>query len=297
MSRPSLPTSVSATILMALALVVLGGCNELSARRAVQEGNAEYSEQNYDKAAAHFEKAIAKAPHLEIAHHNLGITYSRMFKPGVDTPENKALADKATAQLSWWLSKHPDDTKIRKLITGIWIDADEYEAALVFWKKEHDRDPASRDVLQTVAGIYLKSGDWRSAIEWYRKDVDAAKDMPGKIAALSAIANVSVGKLFGGREKVFGAERCEIAEIGLQAAEEGIKLDPKAIALWGTSQGLWANRSVANGQSWAYQIDLAESQVFAQQARVLREEAKKAQAAAGGDAPAAPAGTPPGSGT
>lgn len=296
MSRPSLPTSVSATILVALALV-LGGCNELTARRAVQEGNAEYGEQNYDKAAAHFEKAIAKAPNLEIAHHNLGITYSRMFKPGVDTPENKALADKATAQLSWWLAKHPDDTKIRKLITGIWIDADEYEQALAFWKKEHDRDPASRDVLQTVAGIYLKSGDWRSAIEWYRKDVEAAKDIPGKIAALSAIANVSFGKLFGGREKVFGVERCEIAEIGLNAAEEGIKLDAKAIALWGTSQGLWANRSVANAQSWAYQIDQAEAQVFAQQARVLREEAKKAQAAAGGDAPAAPAGTPPGSGT
>jgi tetratricopeptide (TPR) repeat protein len=295
MSRPSRPSSVSATIRyasLALALVALGGCNELSARRAVQEGNAEYGEQNYDKAAAHFEKAIAKAPDLEIAHHNLGITYSRMFKPGVDTPENKALADKAAVQLTWWLAKHPDDTKIRKLITGIWIDADEYEAALAFWKKEHDRDPASRDVLQTVAGIYLKSGDWRSAIDWYRKDVEAAKDIPGKVAALSAIANVSFGKLFGGREKVFGVERCEIAEIGLEAAEQGIKLDPKAIALWGTSQGLWANRSVANGQSWAYQIDQAEAQVFAQQARVLREEAKKAQAAAGGD-PAAPAGTPP----
>ncbi len=296
MSRPSLPTSVSATILVALALV-LGGCNELSARRAVQKGNAEYGEQNYDKAAAHFETAIAKAPQLEEAHHNLGITYSRMFKPGVDTAENKALAEKATAQLAWWLAKHPNDTKIRKLITGIWIDADQYEAALTFWKKEHERDPASRDVLQTVAGIYLKSGDWRSAIDWYRKDVEAAKDIPGKIAALSAIANVSFGKLFGGRDKVFGAERCEIAEIGLQAAEEGIKLDPKTIALWGTSQGLWANRSVSNAQSWAYQIDQAEAQVFAQQARVLREEAKKAQAAAGGAAPAAPAGTPPGSGT
>ena len=100
-----------------------------------------------------------------------------------------------------------------------------------------------------------------------------------------------------GRDKVFGVERAEIAEIGLAAAEEGIKLDDKVIALWGTSQGLWNQRAIANGQSWAYQIDLAESQVFSQRARVLREEAKKAQAAAGGAAPAAPAGTPPGSGT
>ena len=43
---------------------------------------------------------FAKAPDLEIAHHNLGITYSRMFKPGVDTPENKALGERIEAALA-----------------------------------------------------------------------------------------------------------------------------------------------------------------------------------------------------
>ncbi|MBK9030922.1 MAG: hypothetical protein IPL61_06210 [Myxococcales bacterium] len=292
MSRPAAPrgSSPSLSIIVAVAAcVALAGCNELSSRRSVQKGNGAYEDQNYDKAAAYFEDAIKQTPELEIAHHNLGITYSRMFKSGIDTPENKAIADKATTQLAWWLAKHPDDTKIRKLITGLWIDAGEYEKALEYWKKEHDRDPSSRDVLQTVAGIYLKSGDWRQGIDWYRKDVAAAKDTAGKIGALSAIVNVAFGKLFAGREKVFATERAEIAEIGLAAAEEGIAMDDKVIALWGTSQGLWNQRALANGQSWAYQIDLAESQVFSQRARVLREEAKKAQAASAPGTPGAPA--------
>lgn len=276
-------------VVLLVGVVTLAGCNELSARRAVQEGNAAYGEQEYAKAAVLFEKAIAKAPDLEFAHHNLGITYSRMFKPGVDTPENKAYADKCARELTWWLAKHPDDAKIRKLLTGVWIDADQYDKALEYWKKENQRDPSSREVVQTIAGIYLKSGDWRSAVDWYRKDVGMAKDLSSKVVALQAIANVSFGRLFGGHDKVFGLERAEVAEIGLQAAEEGIKLDDKNIALWGISQGLWVNRGIGNGQTWAFQIDVAESQVFAQQASVLREEAKKAQAATGASgAPAAP---------
>lgn len=293
MSRPQVQArtrTLSLSILVTVS-VFLAGCgkyDEMKARRAVNEGNAEYGEQNYDKAAKKFEEAIQIVPDLEIAHHNLGITYSRMFKAGVETPENKAIATKATDQLAWWLQKHPDDLKIRKLITTLWLDAGEYEKALAYWKNEHTRDPKARDVLQTIAGIYLKSQDWRSAIEWYRKDVEAAPDTNARVAALTSIVNVCFGKLFSGREKVFTTERAEIAEIGLQAAEEGIKLDPKVIGLWGTSQGLWDQRSLANGQSWAYQIDRTESQVYSQRARVLREEAKKANPPAAPGTPAAP---------
>ena len=120
-------------------------------------------------------------------------------------------------------------------------------------------------------------------------DVEAAPDGASKVAALNTIAsNVALGKLFAGRGKLFGAERAELAEIGLQAAEEGIKLDPKVISLWNTSQGLWDQRSLGNGQSWAYLIDRTESQVYSQRARVLREEAKKANPPAAPGIPAAP---------
>ena len=295
MSRPQVQARARSwlplSFLIAAVCLLNVGCgkfDEMKARRAVNEGNAEYGEQNYDKAAKKFEEAISIAPYLEIAHHNLGITYSRMFKAGIETPENKAIATKATDQLGWWLQKHPDDSKIRKLITQLWLEAGEYEKALAFWKNEHIRDPKSRDVLQIIAGIYLKSQDWRSAIEWYRKDVEAAPDTGARVAALNSIVNVCFNKLLSGRDKIFGAERAEIAEIGLQAAEDGIKLDGKVIGLWGSSQGLWDQRSLANGQSWAYQIDRTESQVYSQRARVLREEAKKANPTPAPGTPATP---------
>lgn len=279
--------AVITSLAMIFVAVGLGGCDELNARSSIQKGNEAYGEQDYLEAVGHFEEAIKLAPDLDVGYHNLGITYYRMFAPGVETPENKAVAEKATANLSKWLEKHPKDAKIRKLVTTVWIDSGDYPKALAYWTKEHEASPKARDVIQLIAGIHLKSGDWRTAIEWYRKDVDAAPDVPGKVSAYQSIANLAFNKLFSSREKVRGAERAEIAEIGLEAAGAALELDPKNLALTSISAGLWNNRATAHGPFWAATLDRTEAQVFEQRARVLREEAKKNQ-----PAPAAP-GTPP----
>jgi tetratricopeptide (TPR) repeat protein len=277
--------AVITSLMMIFIVVGLGGCDELNARSSIQKGNKAYEEQDFHKAVEHFETALKLKPEFDVAHHNLGIALYKQFAPGEETPANKAIADRAAEHLAKWLDKHPKDAKIRKLLTGLWIDSGSYQKALDYWIKEHNESPKARDVIQLIAGIYLKSGDWRTAIEWYRKDVDAADDNPGKVSAYQSIANLAFGKLFSGREKVRDAERAEIAEIGLEAAGAALELDPKNLALVSISAGLWNNRATAHGPFWAAQIDKTEAQVFEQRARVLREEAKKNQ-----PAPAAPAG-------
>jgi tetratricopeptide (TPR) repeat protein len=283
--------------ILLVAVAFLGGCDELSARQHVQKGNYQYGEQDYKKAVEHYEKAMKLAPDLDVVYHNAGIAYSRLFSEGLETPENKAIAAKATENLAKWLEKHPTDVKIRKLLTGLWINSGDYQKALDYWQKEHDANPKARDIIQLIAGIHLKSGDWRTAIVWYRKDGDAATDVPGKVSAYQSIANLAFSKLFSmsAREKVFGLERTEIAEIGLEAAEAALELDPQNLALTSISAGLWGNRATAQGPFWAQTLDRAEGQVYEQRARVLREEAKKNQPAPAGGAGGGatpPAGAP-----
>jgi tetratricopeptide (TPR) repeat protein len=268
-------------MILLVALPFLGGCDELSARQHIQKGNFQYGEQDYKKAVDHYESAMKLAPDLDVAYHNAGIAYSRLFAEGLETPENKAIAEKATSNLAKWLEKHPKDVKIRKLLTGLWINSGDYQKALAYWTKEHEANPKARDVIQLIAGIHLKSGDWRTAIDWYQKDVDAAPDAPGKVSAYQSIANLAFGKLFNSRDKIIGAERTEIAEIGLEAAGKALELDPTNLPLTSISAGLWNNRATAHGPFWAATLDRAEAQVYEQRARVLREEAKKNQPAPG----------------
>jgi tetratricopeptide (TPR) repeat protein len=274
-----------------IAVLALGGCDELSARSSVQEGNKAYGEQDYEAAVKKYEESIRLAPDLDVAYHNLGIAYSRMFSAGVETDANKAIAAKATENLARWLEKHPTDIKIRKLLTGLWIDSGDYEKALAYWTKEHEATPKARDIIQLIAGIHLKSGDWRTALVWYQKDVEAAVDDSARVGAYQSIANLTFGKLFSSRDKVLGVERTEIAEIGLEASGKALDLDPQNLALTSISAGLWNNRATAQGPFWAATIDRAEAQVFEQRVRVLKEEAKKNQpappAGAGGQAPPA----------
>jgi tetratricopeptide (TPR) repeat protein len=282
-------------LLVAVASLGFGaGCDELSARQHIQKGNYQYSEQDYKKAVEHYEQAMKLAPELDVAYHNAGVAYSRLFADGLETPENKAIAEKSTQNLAKWLEKHPKDVKIRKLLTGLWINSGDYQKALAYWVKEHEANPKARDIIQLIAGIHLKSGDWRTAIDWYQKDVDAAADAPGKVAAYQSIANLTFGKLFNSRDKVIGAERTEIAEIGLEAAGKALELDPDNLPLTSISAALWNNRGTAHGPFWAITLDRTQAQVFEQRVRVLKEEAKKNQ-----PAPATGGGgvTPPGDST
>lgn len=296
MHRPE--AAAPAHLVLAVGIVLggfsigLAGCDQLSARSMVQEGNALYDDQEYEKAIVKYEAALQKAPGLGVIRHNLGLSYARLYRVAVDTPENKALEEKATEQLSLWLDKHPNDTQVRKFLLNLWIQAEDYQRAIDYFMAQHDKDPNNREFVQKIAGIHLMAQDWRTAVEWYYKDAALAPDTAAKVAVFQGIANVAYGKLWTqkGRQEIRGVDRTEIAEVGIQAAGEGLALDDKHIALTSTSQRLWEYRAIAQGPFWAAAIDRAEAQIFEQRVHVLREEAKKNQ-------PPPPAGGPPATGS
>lgn len=306
MQRPrAAATRAHFLVILGLALGLaspgLAGCDQLSARSMVQEGNGLYEDQEYEKAIAKYEGALKKTPSLGVIHHNLGLSYARLFRPGLDTPANKAIADKASEHLSAWLESHPGDTKVRKYLLNLWIEAGQYQRALDYYQAEHAKDPRNSELIGKVAQIYLAMTDWRTSIEWLYKDAELAADPAAKIAAYNRIANVAFGQLWSSRTKVVGTLRTEIAEVGIQAAGQGLavveggatdlRLADKNILNTSISNGLWSQHAIAQGQYWAATIDRAEGQIFEQRARVLRDEAKKNQ-----PPPAAP-GKPPGSGS
>lgn len=295
MHRPTAAAPRARLVLVCLFALMAGalvGCDELGARSLVQKGNGLYQEQEYEKAIAKYEEALAKKPGLTVVHHNLGLAYGRLFRPGLETPANKALAGKASEHLTAWLAKHPKDKPVRKYLLDLWIKSGDFQSALDYYMGEHQQNPANREVVGKIASIHMLKADWRTAVEWLYKDVELAPDAAAKVAAYNVISNVAFGKLWTAKARleVRGVDRTEIAEVGLKAAEQGLALDAKHQGLTGISQGLWNNHALAQGPFWAASIDRTMSQVFEQRARVLREEAKKNQ-------PPKPAGATPGTGS
>lgn len=301
--------SLLSTYLRPIALVGLlsglMGCDGLNARKAVQEGNFLYKEARFEEAKKLFELALVKEPSLDIAHHNLGLTCAKLFKAGAESEENTKFADCATEQIQIYLAKHPKDNKLRDKMTSIWLNSGLFDKALAYWHDQFAVIPQDagaelqkREITQRIAGINFKSGKWREAMDWYVKVADLSPDGPGKVSAYQSVGNVAWATMRN-REKNYGEQRIEAADLGIAALEKAAEIDPKRPDVRALVAALYNFRALAQGSAWAAAMERASAQDHDRRRRVLTEEAKKAQSmvdAAGGDPKKSPDSTKPAGG-
>jgi tetratricopeptide (TPR) repeat protein len=196
---------------------------------------------------------------------------------------NKAVMDELNKQVDALTLK--DD--MRKMMTQAWLDTNQYETALNYWKQELTAKPNDPGIMGNIAGIYLKANDWRSAIQWYHKVAEAEPDPGQKVAALNSIGNVAWSKL--NSKTLDIKESIELADYGIGAVQKAAEIQPKLAKLYGLQASILNFRSLTHGASFAASIDRSAAQDLLRHSRVLNEEAKKQQQ---GQAPAAPAPAP-----
>lgn len=99
---------VFATALVTLGLLAFAsGCEKLKARDALNKGVQAYKATKYDEAAQKFQEAIGYDPEFEVARLYLATSYMSQWIPGADSPENKAMAQKAEDEFNKVLAKDP----------------------------------------------------------------------------------------------------------------------------------------------------------------------------------------------
>ncbi len=205
------------------------------------------------------------------------------------------LAERAANAFQVWLKANPKDDDTRKQMTQVWLDSENYKAAIDYWTGLLTDKPNDPEVMGALAGINLKAGDWRTSIQWYVKVAEVATDPANKIAAFQFIGNVAWSKL--NSKSLSAAESIELADRGIGALQKAAELSPKNPKLFGLQASLYNFRALSHGGSLAAAIERASAQDLQRTSRVLADEAKKAQGvtapAAGGPAGAVPATTPP----
>jgi tetratricopeptide (TPR) repeat protein len=104
-----------ASLALALALAVgMVGCSQygkLQAKRAFKDANVLYQQQEFKRAAALYEEAIANDPTLSVAYFYLANSYDNLFKPSrKGEPENDAYLTKAVEYYKLAGEKETDKT-------------------------------------------------------------------------------------------------------------------------------------------------------------------------------------------
>lgn len=297
-----------ATILIACSLVGgAAGCEELDARRKIQEAGKLYEKGRFDEAGALYEQALQLAPDLEIAHYNAGLTYLKLFRPGLETPENLGYADKAAFHMGKYLELDPNDNTVVGLLTQLWLEAGRNEQAIQYWERELVKSPKNVEVMQILSGIYRQANQWKKSVEMYYQIADVEIQPAAKAGAYKDIARLASSKLFSRTQR--GMDVLEIADIGiaaLQKAEPLVPDDPETQTYLGV---MYMLRSEAHQAAWAQAIDKSSERYHRQRAGALRKaldppkpagEPAGSEDSAGGDRPTEPAGEgaqPAGAGT
>jgi tetratricopeptide (TPR) repeat protein len=177
----------------------------------------------------------------------------------------------------------------RKQMTQLWLGSDQHPKAIAYWEGLLKDRPNDAEIMGNLAGIELKAGDWRKSIEWYTKVAGVTQDPNSKVAQYQFIGNVAWAKL--NSRSLIGVEATELADRGIGALQHAADIQPKNSRVVSLEGAIFNFRSTAQGASWAAAIDRASAQDQAKLARVLAEEAKKAQPAPPAN-PAAPAPAP-----
>ena len=79
-----------------------------AARDQLNQGVASYRAADYEAAIEHFNLAVHWDPELTVGRLYLATAYAQQYIPGVDTPENLAMATNAMEQYNEVLRRKPD---------------------------------------------------------------------------------------------------------------------------------------------------------------------------------------------
>jgi len=199
--------------------LVVGGCARVRSRAAMKDGNKDYKEENFKKAVIDYGRAVELDPDFAEAWFYLGSSHQALYRPGKDSPENKALLEKAIEAYKKSLEVNSGKTEnLRKVkvntlgaLTAIYSDEPyrDFDTALKYAQQLVADNPNDAKNLYAMANLYEKFNRVPEAEELYKKIAEMNPNDPKACGALAAFYNKP---LWEGRAKFEEAiatlERC-----------------------------------------------------------------------------------------
>jgi len=117
-----------------------------------------YRQSRFEEAIQHFEKCVALAPENTNAHLYLATAYAQQYIPGVDTPENKLMAEQAIDQYEHVLGGNPVSSARMNSAKGIaylYLQMKKFDDAKKYYRMASDLDPDDPENYYSIGVI-----DW-----------------------------------------------------------------------------------------------------------------------------------------
>jgi hypothetical protein len=276
-------TSIAA-LLFAL-VAVSGGCtlvNRVRAKNALNEGARAYRDGRFPDAEQKFRESFQLDPSQKNAPLFIARAVQQQFKPGVQTPENLAVGERAVAAYQDILSRDPGNQDAYKAIVflyGQMKNEEKVNQLLTERAKSGPSGPAKSEALTILA-----SKQWNCSYEiTEQKENKTTENKPDKILIhYKKPAN---------QADFDRAQQCTTE--GLRLAEEATSLDPSNPNAWSYKANLLREKSkmaeMTGDAKAKEEFDKQYADALETQKRLSAEATKKKEAEAAAKSPTPPA--------
>jgi tetratricopeptide (TPR) repeat protein len=148
--------AASAALLVLLASTT--GCAKLKARDKLVKGVQAFKAGHYEEATNEFQESINLDPSYENAHLYLATAYSYQVVPGLDSPDNIKIAQKALDGFNAVLAVNPNDMGALQQEASIYRNIKQYDKAKALELKIIGLNPKDAEANYTIGVI-----DWTQA--------------------------------------------------------------------------------------------------------------------------------------
>lgn len=198
---------------------VTSGCgviNRIRAKSEINEAARAYKAGKYAEAEEHSRRALELDPDQKNAPIFIARTVHAQYKPGNESPENKAVADKAIAAYKFVMEKDPTSEEAYLAVTAL-LGAIKKEAEQKQWILQYAKNDAVAADKRAGAFALLASQNWSCVYAI----TESAKQTEGtKVIWVKPKEQLDYDK----------AQQC--LKDGLAEAEQGIALYPNSELAW-----------------------------------------------------------------
>jgi len=217
MSRMRPRLAVVAVLVLAPLAPLLSGCHKFQARMELKRGNDLYKEEVYRDALEQFQKGLELDPGATFAWRSVGLSAMALYRPGLDTPDNRKYAAVAVDAFKKYLASFPDDDKVEEYLITTLINNKDYDEALSRLRTQAQTEPPKPGVNGVIVATLTKAGRLEEAYEWAKKRPDPSVLYSVAVAAWDKAYNDPM------LDKV---SRGKFVDLGLEASEHALRLKP-----------------------------------------------------------------------
>ena len=209
------------------AIVLAPGCTGVKEQMLLKKGNELYTAQKYEEAIQQYAEIIKIDPTHWNANYLTAVSYLALYHPGSDHPKDKEFAEKGLAAFKRTLELTAPNADTREKTEKFYLSfldsAGDRDTAIAYLEKQLAARPSDLALINQIATLYQKKGDFTKALEYYEKRTNL--DANNK-EAWYTLGVKCWDRSYHGGLAVSQEERDMVIGKGIVALDKALQIDP-----------------------------------------------------------------------